>query len=423
MTEKTLDTVLVKPAGPDCNLACTYCFYSGRSSLFPEASAHRMSEAVLEEVVRQVMEQSGPEVSIGWQGGEPTLMGLPFFEKAVALEERYGRGKAVGNGLQTNGLLLDRAWARFLRRFDVLVGLSIDGPEEVHDRYRRTRGGGPTWARVRDAAAMLLDEGVAVNALTVVDDHSARFPDEIYDFHRGLGLSHMQFIPCVEADPADPGRAAPFSVSPEAWGEFLCRVFDRWRADFVDGLPRTSVRLFESLLFSYAGLQPPECTLAAECGTYVVVEHNGDVYSCDFFVEPRWKLGSVPRDRLADLLGSVKQAEFGRVKSVLPPPCLSCRWRAVCRGGCPKDRLRVGEDGGLNHFCGGFRRLLAHADADLKKLVDERTRSRPPVPGPDARGVPAGRNDPCPCGSGRKVKKCCGRPAAGRPGSPHPQEP
>jgi uncharacterized protein len=298
-------------------------------------------------------------------------MGREFFEKAVKLETRFGRGKVVGNGLQTNGILVDRAWARFFKEFSFLIGLSIDGPEHIHDRYRRTKRGRSSWARVTDSARLMLDEGVSVNALTVVNDYSARFPGEIYEFHKGLGLTYMQFIPCVEIDPERPGAIAPFSVSPEAYGAFLCAVFDLWRSDFVDGIPTTSIRFFESLLFAYAGFPAPECTLSEACGPYVVVEHNGDVYSCDFFVEPRWKLGNIMDGNLTEMLNSPVQDEFGRRKSDIPQPCTACDWLRLCRGGCTKDRMHNPRDPKTNYLCEAFRRFFAHADGDMRLLVSE----------------------------------------------------
>jgi uncharacterized protein len=412
MAETVLRSIIVKPAGPDCGMECGYCFYSGKLGLYPETRTHRMSEAVLNEMMRQFMEQPVSDLSVGWQGGEPTLMGLSFFQRAVALEEKYGGDKTIGNGLQTNGLLLDCQWARLFREYKFLIGLSIDGPKHVQDRYRVLRGGSGTWAQVSAAARMLLDEGVPVNALTVVSDYSVRFPDEIYDHHRELGLDYMQFIPCVETDPEDPRRAAPFSVTAEAYGAFLCRVFDRWRADFRDGSPGTSVRFFESLLFSYAGFAPPDCTLCETCGSYLVVEHNGDVYSCDFFVEPAWLLGNVMREPLAGIFDSGRQREFGHRKAELPASCAACPWLARCRGGCPKDRLRDPRDLGVSHFCEAYKMFFEHADADMKLLIAAWRRKA------DAEGArqeraamagPVGRNEPCPCGSGLKFKKCCGR--------------
>ena len=412
MAETVLRSILVKPAGPDCDMECGYCFYSGKLGLYAETRSHRMSEAVLNEMMRQFMEQPVSDLSIGWQGGEPTLMGLTFFEKAVALEEKYGGGKTIGNGIQTNGLLLDRRWAKLFREYKFLVGLSIDGPKHVHDRYRILRGDGGTWARVCAAARMLLDEGVPVNALTVVSDYSVRFPDEIYDHHRELGLDYMQFIPCVETDPQDPGRAAQFSVTADAYGAFLCRVFDRWRADFKESSPGTSVRFFESLLFSYAGFTPPDCTLCETCGSYLVVEHNGDVYSCDFFVEPAWLLGNVMREPLAGIFDSGRQREFGSRKAEIPASCAACPWLACCRGGCPKDRLRDPRDRGVSHFCGAYKMFFEHAAADMKQLTDawrQKADAERAWQAQAGMAGPVGRNEPCPCGSGLKYKKCCGR--------------
>jgi len=416
LERKKLESVLIKPAGPDCNMACSYCFYLEKSALFPESKTHRMSDEVLEETVRQVMTQGQKQVSFSWQGGEPTLMGLYFYEKAVGLQQKYGRGHLVGNGLQTNGLLIDEQWAKFLRRYSFLVGLSLDGPGHIHDRYRLLRNGKGSWSRVVDKAKLLLDSGVEVNALVVLNDHSVLFPEEIYEFHKSLGLNYMQFIPCVELDPSDPDQVASFSVPPEKYGEFLNKVFDLWLADFKDEMPTTSVRFFDSVLFSYAGLIPPECTLLEECGVYLVIEHNGDVYSCDFFVEPGWKLGNVMEDSLAALLNSERQAEFGRMKAVLPPECQECQWLGCCRAGCTKERLHNPRDRTLNYLCPSYKMFFQHADKRLSQMADEWKRQQmlagtprimnlePKVQTPQK----IGRNDPCPCGSGKKYKKCCG---------------
>lgn len=369
MNRKPLNSILVKPAGPDCNLSCAYCFYSGKSSLFPETGKHRMSEALLTEMIRQIMTQAGDEVGIAWQGGEPTLMGLAFFQKAVDLMSRFGRNQAVGNGLQTNGLLIDKDWARFLRQYNFLVGLSIDGPEHVHDHYRRMKDGSGSWSMVCDRAKMMLDQGVSVNALGVVTDYSAGYPEEIYGFYKGLGLDYMQLIPCVETDSMDPERILPFSVSAERYGPFLCGLFDLWLADFVDGAQTTSIRLFDSILHTYVELPPPECTLLEECGNYVVVEHNGDVYSCDFFVEPRWRLGNIKEDRLPDMLNSERQKAFGSMKKGLHNECIACKWLSHCRGGCTKDRPRGGQGNSLNYLCEAYKMFFEHADERFKELA------------------------------------------------------
>ena len=375
-SQKKLNSVLIKPAGPDCNLACEYCFYLEKKKLFSESRIHRMSEDILEETVRQMMSQPIPHLSFGWQGGEPTLMGLSFFEKAVELQKKYGQGKSVGNGLQTNGILIDKNWAKFLREYNFLVGLSLDGPEHIHNRYRRLGSGAGSWSKVCDRAKLMLDEGVATNALIVVNDYSVRFPEEIYSFLNEIGLSHMQFIPCVETDPEDQSQAAPFSVSSEKYGEFLCRLFDLWLSGFKEGRPETSIRFFDSLFYVYVGLVPPECTLLKECGTYLVVEHNGDVYSCDFFVEPEWKLGNIMNGGLIHMLNSELQRKFGRLKSNLPQACRECPWLRYCQGGCTKDRIRDARDQNLNHFCGAFKKFFEHADGNLKNLAQDWKRSQ-----------------------------------------------
>lgn len=369
--KKPLISVLIKPAGPDCNMSCTYCFYRDKEAFFPGRKIHRMSEEILEETIRQVLSRPLQAVSIGWQGGEPTLMGLPFFEKAVALQIRYGQGKSVGNGLQTNGLLIDKGWARFLKKYQFLVGLSLDGPEHIHSRYRKHQGGQDSWTEVVDRARLMLEEGVEVNALVVVNDYSVQFPEEIYKFHKGLGLDHMQFIPCVETDPFDASRAAPFSAPAEGYGRFLNKLFDLWLADFQDGRPTTSIRFFDSVFYRYVNRDPPECDLQAECGNYVVVEHNGDVYACDFFVEKAWKLGNVMEGKLVHMLNSARQNEFGRIKADLPEACPACEWLRFCRGGCTKDRLRDPRDRGLNHFCQAYKTFFAHADGRMRKLAAE----------------------------------------------------
>lgn len=330
-----------------------------------------MSLETLEELVKQTMRQSSPHISFGWQGGEPTLMGLPFFQKAVEFQTKHGNGKTVGNGLQTNGILLNEDWAKFLAQYNFLVGLSLDGPEHVHDRYRIAKGGQGSWQQVYDSAKMLLEAGVATNALTVVNDYSVNHPEEIYNFHKALGLNYMQFIPCVETDPGNPEVAAPYSVSAERYGEFLTKVFDLWYADITDGVAAISVRYFDSVFHKYLGLNAPDCTLMKNCGSYVVVEHNGDVFSCDFFVENTWKLGNVMTHRLDEMLNSPRQEEFGNMKASLPEECTTCEWLRQCQGGCTKDRIRDPQDKGSNHFCQSYKMFFAHADSRLTVLANQ----------------------------------------------------
>ncbi len=402
---KPLTQILIKPAGPDCNMACAYCFYSHKKALFPGRETHRMSDEILRETIGRFMKSSSEEVSIVWQGGEPTLMGLEFFRKAVSWQQEYGGTHVVGNALQTNGLLLDESWARFLRTYRFLVGLSLDGPRHVHDRYRVAGGGGGTWVVTVDRARMLLDQGVTTNALVVVNDYSVRYPEEIYEFHKELGLTFMQFVPCLEVP--QPGQARPrFTVSSKQYGIFLCRLFDRWRKDVRAARAQTSVRFFDSLFHCYLGLPPPECTIRRECGDYLVVEHNGDVYSCDFFVEPRWKLGNVLQGDLRDMLNSERQTRFGERKARLAARCLDCRWLELCRGGCTA--YREPRDRGAHRLCDGLKIFYEHADAHFRKIAADWKKRQVPQTAPVGPGIKIGRNEPCPCGSGKKYKKCCG---------------
>ena len=418
-TFKPLTSVLVKPTGADCNLRCKYCFYLEKSQLYPDSSKHRMNAQVLEEMIRQVVQSGMNEVNFGWQGGEPTLMGLDFFKQAVEFQKKHGNpGQSVGNSLQTNGTLLDNEWAEFLREYNWLIGLSIDGPQFIHDHYRHSIGGEPTWARVTANIRMLLANKVETNALCLVNDLSARHPGEVYDFLKSIGLKWMQFIPCVETDPANPQVMAPYAVTPEAFGEFQCAIFDKWIKDFENGVPTVYVRWFESLFHTYVGFPPPECTLLDECGCYVVVEHNGDVYCCDFFVEPECKLGNVLEGDLLEMLNSPRQKAFGMAKATLPPVCQACPWLEHCRGGCLKERLHVPCADGVNYLCRAYKIFFEHADARFQAIAKKwMDKNQPPSPAyeqprperqPSRVSAPS-RNAPCPCGSGKKFKQCCGK--------------
>ena len=378
VNRKKLRSLLIKPAGPDCNLHCHYCFYLKKSELFSETKHHRMSLEILEETIRQAMSQSGPEIYFGWQGGEPTLMGIDFFRQAVYFQQKYGTRQSVSNGFQTNGLLINKDWAQFFRAFKFLVGLSLDGPEHIHDRYRHHSSGQGSWAKVIETAKLLIDSEVATNALVVVNNFSVRFPEEIYEFLKSLGLTYMQFIPCLEPDPQNPSKPTNFSVPADQYGDFLLRLFKLWKADFHDGRPSTYIRNFEALLFAFAGLTSPDCTLHKECGDYVVVEHNGDVYSCDFYVEPEWELGNVKEKRLGDMLNSAIQRKFGKRKSFLPEECKKCRWLPYCRGGCPKERGYQPEPE-KSYFCQSYQRFFQQASPFFRELV-ERLKKDPSFP-------------------------------------------
>jgi len=259
-----------------------------------------------------------------------------------------------------------------------------------------------------DKTKILLDAGVEVNALSVITDFSAQFPEEIYQFHKQLGLNFMQFIPCLEPDPKAPNQPTDFSVPAKAFGKFLCKVFELWKKDFISGMPTTSIRFFDSLFYHYVGLEPPECTLLKQCGNYIVVEHNGQVYSCDFYVDPEWKLGNLQSQRLVELLNSEKQIIFGKRKSNLSEECQRCKWLNYCYGACPRERLTENQ----SQLCLGYKMFFEYADSELKALAGKwkaETERKVPIKRDDLNKRTPGRNDPCPCGSGLKYKKCCGR--------------
>lgn len=365
---KILRSVLVKPAGPDCNLNCEYCFYLKKAGLF-NGKLHRMSSETQEELIRQLLEQSSDELSVTWQGGEPSLMGLDFYRNAIDFYKKYGKGKSVSNSFQTNGLLLNQEWANFFKEFNFLVGLSIDEPKHIQDHYRKRKKGKGSWVKVMETANMLFEQGVEVNALSCITDYSSNHASEIFDFLKKSGFTWMQFIPILEPDKADPSKAAPFSVSANAYGKFLNEIFDLWVKDYQKGINPTSVRHIESTFYRYVGIESPECTLQKECGIYLVIEHNGDVFACDFFVDPKWKLGNIHEDKLIDMLNSNKMFEFGKIKSEIPEKCNTCKWLNYCFGGCPKDRMNDLRDKGKNHFCESYQVFLEHADPILKNMA------------------------------------------------------
>jgi uncharacterized protein len=397
-------SVLVKPVSADCNLACRYCFYLPKAALYPDSPTHRMSPEVLEALVSQQMRLAarfpGQPATFCWQGGEPTLAGLDFYRRVVALQQTHGRdGQAVANAFQTNGLLINDDWAAFFAQYNVLVGVSLDGPEAIHDHYRRSAAGQPSHARVMRAIERLRAHAVEFNILTMVTPLSAARPDEVWDFMMAHDLRFLQFIPCAERDPAT-GEIADYSVSPRAYGEFLCRIFDRWIAG---GWRQTYVRLFNDLLAMAAGEPSPSCTFQDHCGDYVVVEFNGDVYTCDFFVQPDCYLGNLQHTPLEHLLRTSAYQSFAQRKRTLGAQCRACEWVAACHGGCPKYRLlKTAEIASPDYFCDAYKMLFAHTRDALLPIVRRLSAADAPVARP-------GRNAPCPCGSGKKYKRCCGR--------------
>jgi uncharacterized protein len=423
--ERSAFHVIAKPAGPICNLDCRYCFYLEKARLYPATTIWAMSARVLETFVRDyIASQDAPVVSFAWQGGEPTLLGLPFFEKVVALQQQYAAGKRIENGFQTNGVLIDDRWCEFLARHKFLVGLSIDGPQPLHDRYRVDRGGHPTFDRVMEAGERLRQHQVAFNTLTAVHRENARKPLDVYRFLRDAGSEFMQFIPIVERAAADDsgglaapgitgtGRVTKWSVEPTDYGRFLCDIFDEW---VMRDVGRVFVQLFDVALESWTSGQASLCVFSPTCGRALAIEHNGDLYACDHYVLPEFRLGNIVETPVGALVESAAQMAFGEAKrNALPACCRRCEVLFACHGECPKNRFVPSpeDEPGLNYLCAAYKRFFTHVDPAMRFMANQLRHERAPrnvMAWMRERALQqAGRNDPCPCGSGKKFKRCCG---------------
>jgi len=408
---------MVKPRGSICNLNCHYCFYLKKEKLYPDGH-FRMTDEMLEDYTRQYIEaQSAPEVTFAWQGGEPTLMGLAFFQKAVDYQQKYSRpGLKINNSFQTNGTLLDDDWCRFFHEQGFLIGLSIDGPQHLHDTYRQDKGGRPTFAKVVRAAEFLKKHAVEFNTLTCVNAANADHGLAVYRFLRDeLGSRYMQFIPIVERDNEtgyqEGVRLTSRSVNGPQYGRFLIEIFDEWvRHDVA----KVFVQIFDVSLAAWSGQRPGLCIFEETCGLGMAMEFNGDLYSCDHFVEPRHYLGNISELPLADLLNSPKQFAFGLAKKDdLPRYCQDCEVRFICNGGCPKNRILNTPQGqaGLNYLCGGYRSFFNYIDRPMKLMAALLRAGRAPAEimrmladDPPLAGLPP--RAACPCGSGRPAEEC-----------------
>ncbi len=427
--------VLAKPIGPICNLDCKYCFYLEKESLYPQVSRWAMREEVLDSYIRQYIEaHDTPEVNFAWQGGEPTLLGVEYFRHLVALQNKYANGKRIKNAFQTNGVLLNDEWAALFKEHDFLIGISIDGPRELHDAYRVDKGGQPTFDRVLCGIETLRRNSVEFNTLTTVHRANADHPLEVYRFLRDHGSGFMQFIPIVERiahqvtaeglqlispDFTGAAQVAPWSVEPRQFGRFLCAIFDEWvRRD----VGRCYVQLFDVSLEMWTGLESSLCVFKKQCGAALAIEHCGDVYSCDHFVYPQNRLGNIMKSPLRELVDSTQQHAFGEAKeSTLPKYCRECDVRFACNGECPKHRFLTTPDGepGLNYLCAGYKMFFRHVDPFMRFMAAELAGGRAPAnvmrwvaeKEMQAAFKSAQRNDPCPCGSGKKFKHCCNRDA------------
>ena len=378
--------VMVKPVGPACNLRCDYCYYLPKHALFPNGVT-LMADELLAVFTEQYLKQEPAGqasdlqvVTFGWQGGEPTLAGIPFFARALELQRRYRPEHiAVENSFQTNGILIDTEWAQFLAENNFLVGLSIDGPEELHDVFRRDPIGKPSWRRVMAAFERLTEAGARVNALVVVNSANAKHPLKVYRFLRSAGFQHIQLIPCVEKLPN--GRVSPRSVSPDEWGKFLTAIFNEW-LEFDVG--RVFVQLFEEALGMRMGSPPALCAFARTCGRALVLEHNGDLFSCDHFVTPEHRLGNIVQTPLVEMVESEQQRRFGEAKyNLLPQQCLRCEVLFWCRGECPRNRILPTADSSpdrkLNYLCEGYKLFFLHAGPALQAMADRMLHGVPPA--------------------------------------------
>jgi uncharacterized protein len=386
--------VMAKPIGPVCNLNCTYCYYLEKEKLYTESGSFKMTDELLESYIKQFIEaQEVPLVTFTWQGGEPTLLGLEFFEKAVELQTKYKGSKKIDNAFQTNGTRLTEDWCRFFKRNNFLVGISIDGPEEIHNKYRKSKAGKPTHQEVMKGIRLLKRFRVDFNTLSVINDANVLKPLEVYRFLKKIGSGFIQFIPIVErrskTTPADgltlvspeytdPAQLTDWSIRSKQFGKFMITIFDEWVRNDVG---KVFVQLFDVTLANWVGAPPGLCVFAETCGEAAVMEHNGDLYSCDHFVYPEFLLGNIMETPMGEMMASGRQIQFGKDKrDNLPRQCLQCDVRFACHGGCPKSRIAETADGkpGLNWLCEGYKSFFEYVKPYMEFMANELAHERPP---------------------------------------------
>ncbi|MCC8154798.1 MAG: anaerobic sulfatase-maturation protein [Tannerellaceae bacterium] len=386
--------VMLKPVGSICNLACEYCYYLEKGKYYPEVKNHIMTDELLEKFIREYLAcQTMPQVLFTWHGGETLMRPISFYKKALALQKQYGRGMQIDNCIQTNGTLLTDEWCRFFKENNFLVGVSIDGPQEFHNEYRRNKQGLPSFFKVMKGIELLKKHEVEYNAMAVVNDYNVDYPLEFYNFFKQLDCHYIQFAPIVErlgakadgtsllapTEVQSETELAPFSVDPEKWGDFLCTIFDEWLKEDVGTY---YIQLFDATLANWVGEQPGVCTLARHCGHAGVMEFNGDVYACDHFVFPEYKLGNIHTQTLTEMMYSKRQMDFGTDKQAsLPAMCKACEFGFACNGECPKNRFLytpVGEPG-LNYLCKGYKKFFSHVAPYMDFMKKELLAQRPPA--------------------------------------------
>jgi len=398
--------IFAKPVGAICNLDCKYCYYLEKEHLFSKGESLRMADDLLEEyIVQQIAASAQDEISFSWHGGEPTLLGLDYFEKIVTLQHKHRPpDRIISNGIQTNGTLLDEKWCRFLKREKFTVGLSLDGPRNLHDSYRVTKGQEPTHREVMRGYNLLRQYRIPSDLLCVVHAQNVHHPLDVYRFFKQIKAQYIGFLPLVER--STDGVVSERSVSADALGSFLCTIFDEW---LQQDIGRVMVQMFEEVARTAMGQEHALCIFRQSCGDVPVIEHNGDFFSCDHFVTEEHRLGNIRQVALLELLESMQQRAFGQAKwDRLPGYCRACEVLDLCHGGCPKDRFLQTEDGepGLNYLCAGYKQFFKHTQPFSNELAIQ-SRLQQPQPQEPKVKTKTGRNDPCPCGSGRKYKNCC----------------
>lgn len=383
--------VMLKPAGSLCNLRCKYCYYLEKNALYTEQKNHVISDEMLDKFIREYIEaQTSPDVLFCWHGGETLMRPISFYRRAIELQRKYARGRRIDNTIQTNATMLTDEWCEFFRENNFLVGVSIDGPQEFHDEYRRTATGKPTFHKVMQGIRLLNKHNVEWNALAVVNDFNADYPLEFYNFFKEIGCHYIQFTPIVERrierndglslapGMEEGGELVDFSVTPEQWGKFLCTIFDEWVRHDVGTY---FIQIFDATLANWAGVQPGLCSLAKECGHAGVMEFNGDVYSCDHFVYPEHRLGNINEKTITEMMYGEKQREFAKLKhELLPQQCRECPVEFACHGECPKNRFTRDKYGnpGLNYLCKGYRQFFEHVKPYMDFMKGELDAKRPP---------------------------------------------
>lgn len=410
--------IMAKPAGPRCNLRCAYCYYLAKEALFPADRPRRMADDLLEQYIAQRLRTSpGPTTHFEWHGGEPTIVGLDYFRRIVELERKHApAGHAITNGLQTNGVLLDEQWADFLASERFSVGLSMDGPPELHDRYRQSAASGPTHREAVRAFDILSRHRIHCDVLCVLHADNVQAPARVYAFFRELGVESLQFLPLVEPQQGAPAGVSPRTPGPDALGDFLCSTFDEW---ISRDLGRIVIQFFDEALRPAAGLPHALCVFRETCGDVAVLEHNGDLYACDHFVDPDHRIGNLRERPLRELIDNRALCAFGQNKrDALPRSCRRCDVLAWCNGGCPKDRIAPSPAGepAVSYLCPAYKRFFRHARPVMERLAVHWKAGLPlasfvaaPRSVEKQGGARVGPNERCPCGSGRKYKKCCRR--------------